>query len=317
MRHLAILTVKNEAAFLLEWLAHHRATGFGDFLVFSNDCADGTDTMLDRLQAMGWLTHIRNDGPHDKGAQWTALSRAAREPAFRGADWAMVLDIDEFVNIHVGDHTLGALHAALPEATAITLTWRLFGNGGIVGYDDRPVSETFTRAIAPVFHWPWRAAMFKTLYRADGSYGKPGVHRPRQPDPDRVVGARWFDGAGQALPESFAKARVFSDFGRNLYLLAQLNHYALGAMESYIVKCDRGAPTARPRLSTCPIGANATLPRSKTPAFRRWRRSGGLAGRTDGGPGSGAAARRGGCVAPAPVCGADGRRGLAFAFRPA
>lgn len=38
MRTLAILTQRNEGAFLLEWLAHHRAIGFTDFLVFSNDC---------------------------------------------------------------------------------------------------------------------------------------------------------------------------------------------------------------------------------------------------------------------------------------
>ena len=49
MRALAILCVKNEGAFLLEWLAHHRASGFTDVLVFSNDCSDGTDLMLDRL----------------------------------------------------------------------------------------------------------------------------------------------------------------------------------------------------------------------------------------------------------------------------
>ena len=42
------------------------------------------------------------------------------------------MDIDEFVNIHVGDHTLGALYAALPDADAIAITWRLFGNNGII-----------------------------------------------------------------------------------------------------------------------------------------------------------------------------------------
>ncbi|MFY9211200.1 MAG: glycosyltransferase family 2 protein, partial [Aestuariivita sp.] len=36
MKFLAVMTVRNEGAFLLEWLAHHRATGFTDFLVFSN-----------------------------------------------------------------------------------------------------------------------------------------------------------------------------------------------------------------------------------------------------------------------------------------
>ena len=34
MTHLALLTVRNEAAFLLEWLAHHRAVGFDDFRYF-------------------------------------------------------------------------------------------------------------------------------------------------------------------------------------------------------------------------------------------------------------------------------------------
>ena len=45
MRYLAITTLRNECAFLLEWLAHHRAVGFTDFLVFSNDWQDGTDAM--------------------------------------------------------------------------------------------------------------------------------------------------------------------------------------------------------------------------------------------------------------------------------
>ena len=49
MRATALRGVKNEGAFLVEWLAHHRACGFSDFLVYSNDCSDGTDLMLDRL----------------------------------------------------------------------------------------------------------------------------------------------------------------------------------------------------------------------------------------------------------------------------
>ena len=53
MRATAVLTVRNEGAFLLEWLAHHKGIGFTDFLVFSNDCDDGTDAMLDRLARDG------------------------------------------------------------------------------------------------------------------------------------------------------------------------------------------------------------------------------------------------------------------------
>lgn len=239
--HLAILCVRNEGAFLLEWLAHHRAVGFDNFLIFSNDCQDGTDIMLDRLQQMGHVTHIRNDGPYDKGGiQFTALKMAAKHKLVKQADWILPLDVDEFVNIHCGDHTLGALHAAIPDATAITLTWRLFGAGGQVRYSDAPVLDAFIRAAPAVMYWPWRASMFKTLYRNDGTYKKPGVHRPRDTDDKKLDKALWFDGNGNALPEQFTTKRIFSNFGQDNYGLVQLNHYPLGAIESYVLKADRG-----------------------------------------------------------------------------
>ena len=241
MRITAVLCVKNEGAFLLEWLAHHRACGITDFLVFSNDCSDGTDTMLDRLAEIGWLTHVPNPGPHEGGPQWAALKEADRHPLVREADWLITFDIDEFINIHVGDRTIPALLAALPEATAIPLTWRMFGNAGVARFEDAPVTGTFTRCAPPVLHWPWRALMFKTLFRNDGSYRKLGVHRPRNLDPAEADRQRWFDGSGQELPAIFHTQRIFSDPGRDTTRLVQLNHYALGSAEGFLVKCDRGS----------------------------------------------------------------------------
>lgn len=229
MRVLGILTVKDEASFLLEWLAHHRAAGFTDFLVFSNDCTDGTDAILDRLAAMGWLTHVRN-AAHPKGPQWAALKAAESHPLVRGADWIMVLDVDEFVNVHIGDRSVGALIDALPHPDAITLTWRMFGNGGVIGLPDAPVTETFTRAACDPLEWPWRAVMYKTLFRNTGAF-RLGVHRPK----GEFV---WFDGAGRRLDGG--PARIFSALGVVNGSLAQLNHYALGSMEGYVVKAARG-----------------------------------------------------------------------------
>ncbi len=240
MRLLAILCVKNEAAFLLEWLAHHRALGFTDFLVFSNDCSDGTDALLDRLAALGHLSHLRNPGPWPEGPQWAALKLADRHPLMQVADWVLFCDIDEFVNIHIGDGTVPALLAALPQATAIALTWRMFGNCGVIDYVDRPVTAQFTRAAPERMTWPWRAGLMKTLFRNDGTYRKLGVHRPRNPDPARLAASRWFDGAGRELPESYKKARIFTPLGENPWTMVQLNHYALGSMQSYVLKCDRG-----------------------------------------------------------------------------
>lgn len=236
----AVLCIKNEGAFLLEWLAHHRAVGFTDFLVFSNDCTDGTDAMLDRLEEMGWLTHVRNPGPHSEGPQWAALKQADRHPLVAGADWVLPIDIDEFVNVQVGERTIPALLAALPEATAITLTWRLFGNAGVVTYDDTPMTETFTLAAPSMLYWPWRALLFKSLVKTSGAYRKLGVHRPRAPVEDRMAEQHWYDGAGRRLPAAFHRGRIFSDVGRDHYGLVQLNHYPLGAVESFLLKRNRG-----------------------------------------------------------------------------
>lgn len=241
MRILAVLTVRNEGAFLLEWLAHHRACGFTDFLVFSNDCQDGTDAILDRLDQMGQITHVRNDGPYDQGGiQFTAYKMAEKMEIVQKADWIATLDVDEFVNIHVGDRTVGALIDRLDWASAITLTWRLFGCGGQARYHDRPVTSTFLKAAPVVMYWPWRSAMFKTLYRNDGTYRKLGVHRPRSPDKARLEDSRWADGEGRELGDQFKTTRIFSNYGRSNYALAQLNHYPLGSMESYILKAARG-----------------------------------------------------------------------------
>lgn len=224
-RSLAITTVKNEGAFLLEWLAHHRTVGFTDFLVFSNDCSDGTDAMLTRLQAMGWLTHCPNPGPWPKGPQWAALRAADSHTALLAADWVMVLDVDEFVNIHAGDRSLRALWQFAPEVDAFAMTWRLFGNAGQVPFRDTLVTRSFTRAAPRVLHWPWRALMVKTLFRR-ATFSRLGVHRPK--------------GAGGVWSDPTLGDRLFSQPGRDPYGLMQLNHYALGAAQSYIVKCDRG-----------------------------------------------------------------------------
>jgi hypothetical protein len=241
LRILAITTVKNEGAFLLEWLAHHRAAGFSDFLIYSNDCSDGTDAMLDRLAHLGWLEHCRNEGPHEQGPQWDMLRSAVKHPLTQVADWVAVIDVDEFVNVHLGARSVPDLLAALPDADAITLTWRLFGNGGAVSLRDAPVTQQFRRAAPATLGWPWRAQMFKTLFRGprSGPYSKLGVHRPRGLRPDSPA-PRWFDGSGRALGPNFHSSKVFSDYTRDNYALVQLNHYPLGSIESYLVKADRG-----------------------------------------------------------------------------
>ena len=52
--------MKDEGPFILEWLAWHKSIGIKNFVVFTNDCTDGTVEILDRLDALGELRHLAN-----------------------------------------------------------------------------------------------------------------------------------------------------------------------------------------------------------------------------------------------------------------
>ena len=180
MKITAVTTQKNEGGFLLKWIAYLKIIGLTDIVILSNDCEDGSDEMLDHLSKAGEIIHLRNDGPHDdRRIQFAALKLADRQKAVKEANWIRHLDIDEFRNIHVGDGQISDLITALPEADAIALTWRMFGNNGIIEYKDRLITDQFARATPKIMHWPWRAFMIKTLYRNNGIYGKLGVHRQK------------------------------------------------------------------------------------------------------------------------------------------
>lgn len=65
--------MRNEAPFLLEWVAYHSMLGFDRIFVYTNACTDGTDMMLERLQQMGVLTHMHNPMSEGLGPQESAM----------------------------------------------------------------------------------------------------------------------------------------------------------------------------------------------------------------------------------------------------
>ena len=107
MRILAVTTLRNEAPFVVEWVAHMRAIGVTDLLVYTNDCDDGTDQLLAVLAWHGELHHIVQKMPQGISPQWQALKAAWRHPLRKLCDWAVVCDVDEFINVHLG---AGSLH---------------------------------------------------------------------------------------------------------------------------------------------------------------------------------------------------------------
>ncbi len=245
MRILSVTSVRNEAPYLLEWIAHHRGAGVTDFLIYSNDCDDGTDRMLSLLAEAGEITHVSHVPEPDKSIQWQALRQAWKHPLRKTADWTMVTDVDEFLNIHVPGHQIPDLLGKVPQdADAILLPWRLFGNNERVDIEDAPVTEQFTRCIPAAAQYPVAASLFKTLFRAKGPFNQFGVHRPKQKDPEKAGLPKIVDGSGQPVHPFLAK----TPHRLSLYDLGvarewvELNHYAVRAAAAFAVKRDRGLP---------------------------------------------------------------------------
>lgn len=238
--------MKNEGPFILEWLAYHRAIGVTDFLVYTNDCTDGTDTLLDLLQSKGLVQHRGNPFRSMPGLmpQHAALQAAESEPVLREAAWAICMDVDEFIDIKTGNGTLPALYAAMeaatPGANMISLTWRLFGNADVHRFEDRFVTEQFPLCAPELIRKPHQAWGFKTLFRTIDIYRKLGVHRPKGLRPDLWGEVRWLNGSGRPMPERIYRNGWRSSLSTYGYDWVQLNHYAVRSAESFLVKRDRG-----------------------------------------------------------------------------
>lgn len=245
MRILCVTSVRNEAPYLLEWISHNQSIGVTDFLVFSNDCEDGTHEMLETLRESGIVEHIPQTISDGDSPQWQALRAAWKHPLRKACDWALVCDVDEFVNVHVGQGTLTDLIAAIPqEADGVLLPWRLFGNNDLAFYEDRPVTELFTASMAEDCNYPVAATFFKSMIKTDGPFNQFGVHRPKQKPPEKSRLPVWVNGGGQLMPEFFARnpQRLSLYELPNSRNLAECNHYSLKSAESFIVKRARGLP---------------------------------------------------------------------------
>lgn len=238
-----VTTMKNEAPFILEWVAYHRAIGITDFIVYTNDCDDGTVELLDTLVEKG-LISARIDNPFgtSKANDWqrAALWDAQAREDVKGMDWVIPMDVDEFINIHVGDGSFSALLDALPDARMISMVWRLFGNGFEERFDDSFVTRNLTWAARENTPRPSLARGFKTAFRPGDHPTKWSVHRPKALSSTSPAELGWFMGSGALMPEKVVKGGWRVDLNKVGYDLVSLNHYSLRNCESYLVKRQRG-----------------------------------------------------------------------------
>ena len=236
--------MKDEAPYVLEWVAHHLAVGFTDVLVYTNDCTDDTDTLLKHLEALDIGVHHReNVIPEGIKPHPSMLRRAASEELSCRADWLLVLDADEFLCIN---HPSGTLDGMVADLNAMERA----GDGADLAHlrvvrhprlvarpGDRPVHPRGARVLE-------QGLGDQDPVPLDPKHLRLGMHRPiiksavprQRLSRQRSVGERLGPPAG-----NWFKFRGWRSIRRTVgYDWAQMNHYAVKSMDAYALRKLRG-----------------------------------------------------------------------------
>jgi hypothetical protein len=165
----------------------------------------------------------------------------------READWLLVIDADEFLNLHAGDRTLPALLEETGHPDAISLGWRLMGSGGAARWVDAPVTGRFTRGCSLERPENGLVRGIKSLFRP-AAFDYFGVHRPRFEKTRKALPpVRWLNGSGREMSEVILRKGWRFPAGEEGYALGQVNHYAVKSREEFLLKRLRGTANSKNR----------------------------------------------------------------------
>ncbi|MGV6840172.1 MAG: glycosyltransferase family 2 protein [Planktomarina sp.] len=224
---------KDEGPFLWEWVAYHRSIGFTDIVIFENDSSDYTQGLLKAMEQAGFIYNFYNpaaEGQH----QMKAYQRASRMNAYLDADWVMAIDIDEFLNIKIGDGLVSDLAARGENLDCFLINWRMFGNSLQIRTEPGLVTERFTLCNRARTLRGGRLG-HKGFFRPK-KFKYPGVHFPVMKDEGEDL--RFANGSGAILRE-LPDVRWHS-MDPGMQSVVQLNHYIVKDAESFVNKVARG-----------------------------------------------------------------------------
>jgi hypothetical protein len=140
-----VAPVRQEARYLLEWIAYHRALGVESFLLGDNGGDDGTSELLQALHELGIIQRLDWLGEIDFQLRFD-VDAVAR---MRGlVDFCSITDVDEFLRPLNGRCDIPTALAEIfsrREVSAAALSCAVYGSSGRICAGEGLVLERFTR----------------------------------------------------------------------------------------------------------------------------------------------------------------------------
>ena len=214
--------VRNEIRSVVEWLAHYKALGFTDFVIYDNESTDGTGEVLQALDDAGEI--LRLDWPHTVGARPQRLAYEHMR-VHSTVDWIGYFDADEFLLLRQDATIADFLGRFGDDVTAIAINWVIFNSGGQERYRAVPVMERFTESLRR--HDPHNRSM-KSIGRREKLSGT-GIHRVE------VAEGRYVTPSGRDA--EFSNGQIMRSIDTEV---AVLHHYMVKSLEEFQEKRNRG-----------------------------------------------------------------------------
>lgn len=229
-----ITSVRNEAPYLLEWFAYHKAIGFDHFLVYTNNNTDETLIILHALAQAGWVTFFENKLNPGDSPQKTAFAKAIEWVHKYPPTWIMTLDPDEYLFLKTTE-TLDEFLSRYPDADAIAINWRIFGSSNL---HHKGIGFTIERFLLASRSEYSENKIFKTIFRYREDIIGMGPHRPFYGN-GVLETIQYLDTDGQKLADEMKQMGGFKQV-KICHDHAQINHYVIRSQAEFTAKRMRG-----------------------------------------------------------------------------
>ena len=221
--------LRAEDSFLDEWLAYHRLLGVDHFLLYDDDPRQHLQSLLQKHReyttVFNWADGYQlGDG---RNRQTRAYEHAVRQTQAR---WIGFIDADEFIVLRKHKNLPDFL-ADFRDASAVALTWHMFGHNGFFSNPEGLVTESLTRRRLQ----PGR--MTKVLVRPECVISVPNAHMCKVANPPAVFDAN--------------HNRYTNDYYPGKTEVAHVNHYICRSFQNWMARVERGevafSPTTYPK----------------------------------------------------------------------
>lgn len=138
--------VKCEERYIREWIGHHLNLGFDHLFLADNNDMDYKPTLESVIRDyvdQGKVTIVDCKGMNPVQPKCYNMIMDLYGNDY---DWYAMIDVDEFFCLPKHGNIKAFLKSVPQDTDIVYIHWRLYGDNGLLTYDDRPVQERFQEA---------------------------------------------------------------------------------------------------------------------------------------------------------------------------